>query len=296
VKKILFISSGPIEWGSSRLRCFWVAEQMKESGVIISGNGVDIPSGFDAYVFQKIFDYPAARAIVDAGALVFWDLCDPLHWFSPQAARDALSVVHAVTTSSENLTEDFIMWADKQGFIPQTYTIPDRMNMKHYTKQRKHGEANPVRFIWFGLGVNRPSLFGTLACLSRLKANGYPVELTIYDDMPGRTFADDIPVYQLGWNLNTEVDVISAHDIALLPPYPGAWGEVKSNNKKLTALACGLPYVDGFHYDQLENLVKSADARKALHRVQKKHFEQEKYFDISASARDWQEVIADVQQ
>jgi len=63
------------------------------------------------------------------------------------------------------------------------------------------------------------------------------------------------------WKLDEEVEVLASHDIALLPPYPGPWGSVKSNNKTLTAWACALPVIDGGDYGIMSHLCQNPTAR-----------------------------------
>jgi hypothetical protein len=100
---------------------------------------------------------------------------------------------------------------------------------------------------------NRMAIWGAVPNLERLVASGYPIELTVCDDRPDVEWqiTQAFPMYNVRWSLEKENQILSNHDIALLPPYPGPWGQVKSNNKKLTAYACGLPAVSGFDYDEL---------------------------------------------
>ena len=98
--------------------------------------------------------------------------------------------------------------------------------------------------------------------------------LTTLDDVGDRMIMFNPPfeIKRLRFNLETEADVLKEHDLAILPPYPGPWGNCKSNNKKLTAGACGLASTNGMSYLELLNMVENADAR-------------------DRSARSWREVV-----
>jgi len=252
--KILFISAGPIEWGSSRMRVYWVAEAVRERGhdvnVEMFDTVADSPYPLlnpDVYIWQKLVNLDIVKATPNARH--YWDVCDPAWWWQPAQCREIADLMTGVVASSMALAEDYNKWHRRE----MAYCIPDRLKLSHFHTQRKHQDVSPVRLIWFGVAVNRIALYGALANLERLVANGYKIELTVFDNRPDirLDFTDAFPIYHVQWSLMNEVDVLSSHDVAILPPYPGAWGKVKSNNRTLTAWACGLPVVTGFDYDDL---------------------------------------------
>lgn len=199
-----------------------------------------------------------------------WDVCDPAWWWNPGQSRAVADAVDAVVCSSAALASDFDGWyksadaPDINSALP-VVTIPDRLDLLQFPSCRSHESRRPARLIWFGVAVNRIALLSALANLERLVANGNQIELTIFDDRPDQPWlmTDDFPIYHVQWSVTHENQVLSNHDIALLPPYPGPWGRVKSNNKSLTAWACGLPVATGDNYSTLRELVRSYHARRA---------------------------------
>ena len=168
----------------------------------------------------------------------------------------------------------------------EAHVIPDRLKLAHYNKQRQHADVDPVRFIWFGSAQNRGALTAGFVTLSRLQADGFNVELTIMDDRPDLPlgYGPSCPVYFVRWQLDKEVEVIANHDIALLPPYPGEWGKVKSNNKVLAAWACGLPVETTHDYGPAYEMTFNPLWRDiAEHR--------RKLEDVSQSAADWEALL-----
>jgi hypothetical protein len=282
--KTLFVASGPVSWASARMRCHWPAKYMDDAQVVTGGehNAIDAQN----VIFQKVFDGDYARIQRRLGRKTYWDVCDPAWWWSSDACRVIIQHVDGVVCSSEALREDFDRWS--LGMVP-SYCIPDRLELAHFPLQRQHTDTTPVRLIWFGLAVNRFALLGALANLERLSCNGHQIALTILDDRPDQPWTNPhFPVYHAQWSLEKENEILSSHDLAILPPYPGPWGAVKSNNKRLTAWACGLSVTDGFDYERLETTMDIYARR--LGSDAGRHIVEEEY-TADLSARDWEAIL-----
>jgi len=274
----VFILPGSEKWASSRIRGFWPARYLKKSRCLINQG---VPQS-EVYIWAKVFDLSKLQALP---GLHFWDVCDPSWWFKPQEIRPALQYFDGFVASNEGLRQEFENWSGCK-----CHLIPDRLELSHYPRRKVHNYADPVRLIWYGAYQNRMSLFGALANIERLRANGYNVELTIFDDRPQEALTMlTAPVYHISWELEKENEIIASHDIALLPKYPGAWGKVKSNNKVLTAWACGLPATDGEDYEWMSNLCAQSALRQqeADRRIE----ELKSNYDIRQSAEDWAKLI-----
>jgi hypothetical protein len=284
--KVCFIACGPISWASARLRCHWPARYIKDAAVVEYNAKNDYPDA-DAYVWQKRINQKAMREQRAAGKRVYLDMCDPTWWWEPKLTAEVLAECDAVVCSSPALRFDLAQ------FSPQTQAvcIPDRMELSHFLRTRTHAEVTPLRLIWFGLHFNRVSLFGAIANLERLAANGHAIELTIFDDRPDviLNYTDAFPVYNTEWSVERENEVIAAHDIAVLPPYPGAWGKVKSNNKQLTAWACGLPTTTAEEYFALETMASDVLTRQMISRAGLASLKHD--WDVRQSAAEWESLL-----
>lgn len=296
---ICFITAGPIEWASSRMRAHWVAEALDERGhdcyiYRASDKIPGDPEMFDAFIWQKTVNLELIRKLPDARH--YWDVCDPSWWWQPNECREIAQHMTGVVASSEALADDFNEWANGiniRGMYrwPDVHTIPDRLKLSHFHTQRQHGDVSPVRLIWFGIAANRVALWGAKANLERLVANGHKIELTVFDERPDIPFrfSDAFPIYHVKWSLSKEVEVLASHDIALLPPYPGAWGEVKSDNKAITAGGCGLPVTAGMEYAAMEYLATSPQTRKNTgNRFRRMANER----DVAQSAAEWEALLS----
>jgi hypothetical protein len=98
-------------------------------------------------------------------------------WFSPNQMNEIVKHSTGAVFSSRNLQADFKEWHKESGY--RTETIPDRLRKEHFTIKRNHAPTVPVRFIWFGMHVNRLTIPGGMTNVLRLKSHGVNVELTI---------------------------------------------------------------------------------------------------------------------
>ncbi|MBU2249089.1 MAG: hypothetical protein KKD77_20245 [Gammaproteobacteria bacterium] len=277
----VFITPPDTRWASTRFRGEWPAEAI--GGATVAKFDQPISQN-DVYIWIKLCDTNRLQTLP---GMHIWDLCDPTWWFNPDDARRALPLFKAIVCSCEGLAEDLRQWSG----LENVYCIPDRVKIGHYNEKRQHREVEPVRFIWFGAYQNRMTLFGAFTNLERLAANHYPIELTIVDDRPDQVWQfQHFPCYHLPWNLEKEARTIAAHDIALLPSYPGAWGKVKSNNKELSAWACGLPTTTGEDWEEMVRLVSDAQLRQSLADENLETLLRD--YSILQSAQEWVNLIA----
>lgn len=285
--KICFIAAGPYSWGSSRFRCYWVAKHLGAS--VVTREEVEktarVPIA-DVYVLQKIGLHEQQGLWLKEGKQVWLDHCDPMWWFSPKEMRRQIEHCTGVVCSNPALVSDFTAWSGRQAVC-----IPDRMDLEHYDQTREHRESRPVRLIWFGGALNRVGLAAAWANLGRLTANDYDIELTIMDDRPSETldWGTEVRVYHVPFSVQHEPEILASHDIAVLPPYPGPWGRVKSNNRTLSAWACGLPVTTGEDYAELEALVQSAELRARLGAAGRRDVEQ--MWRVEQSAAEWRSLL-----
>jgi hypothetical protein len=283
---VCFITAGPMEWASSRIRAYWVAEQMDGAQVITYDNAQrnGLPAA-GAYIWQKRADVALIQQA--ASARHFWDVCDPSWWWAPALCREIAAAVDGVVAATDALARDFYDWS---GISPRV--IRDRIKAEAYPIKRQHTDGGPVRFIWYGVALNRVALAAGTHFLERLVANGYPIELTVMDNQPEQVLHSPyFPIYHTRWSLARENAVIAAHDIAILPPYPGPHGPLKSNNKKLVAWACGVPTTEGEHYPHLERLVQSAEARARSAKTAAFAPTMAGDYEPGRSARQWEAVV-----
>ena len=281
-----FILPGPDHWASSRIRGIWPAKFMPDATTAVIGS--KLPEA-DTYIWVKSFNPDLVRQYKQVGKRNYLDFCDPAWWWAPSQIRHALDDVDHVICSCQAIANDF-----QQEFDYKPLIIRDRMWLPHFDKQHTHkpiDRGQPVRFIWYGGGQNRHSLLGAMGYFERLVSNGVQISLTIMDDKPREYWeiTDLFPVSNIKWELAKEVEVIAAHDIAMLPPYPGPWGRLKTNNKALHAWACNVAVSDGMDWPYLWQLATSTEFRTHAAAAGRRMVETD--YNVEQSAAEWLEVL-----
>ena len=261
--KLLFVVPGPIQWATSRFRAYWIQPHTPDSEIVLfseiselAGDRLrDALAPFDYVIWLKQCPIRLLKGNIKNGQKHWWDVTDPMWWFSPQWSSEIAEFVDGTIVSSRGLGEDFNLWKPTKAKLSKR--IDDHMNLDHYNIVKQHANDGPAKLIWFGLGINRFSLAAALPYLSRAWANGWKFSLTIMDNYNNDSWAKmvDFPIEHVRYDLDTEVEILAAHDIAVLPKYPGPWGGCKSINKRLTAYATGLPVVDGNDYHSILKLI-----------------------------------------
>ena len=293
MNSVCFVTMGPVEWGSSRMRAYWPARYIPDAIVVTMaevGQG-NLPDAA-AYVFQKVVAPALAAKLRAMGRIVFWDVCDPSWWFDTQAAIEAVNNVDGIVASSEPLAADLQEWKAMHNTEPVGVTvIPDRVELSHFAPPLRYVPGEPVKLIWYGIAANRIALFAAVVNLMRWRGDGHDISLTIFDDAPDRRFPDldaIMPVTYKRWTLDTEAETLAAHHIALLPPYPGPWGRVKSNNRTVTGWAAGLQVITGESYHALTGAIREMEAghdQRGLVAA---------YYNVEQSAQEWMDLINDL--
>lgn len=287
---ISILCNGPRAWASSRLRGYWYADEAPTKfNAFEPGAFLDGLEDSETVVFQKRqepIDYERARRLKSEGRKIIYDLTDPMWLFNPPGTRAMMTVADCITTSNAGLAIQIADMPEAAG--KEVVCIPDRMPPSFHPTVAEHGERERLVFVWFGAGNNRWTIASGLQLLGFL-AYHVPLELRVIDDHPEIKLAqEDMPhgnIEMVTWKLETfHANLVSA-DIAFLPPHPGPWGMMKSNNKTVTAWWAGLPVVDGWDLDDMRTLALDADKRAEVGRDNRKAAED--LYDIKDSVQEW---------
>lgn len=280
--KILFVVPGPIQWATSRFRAYWIQPHVPGSEIVLFSELAELTGDklrevlepFDCVLWLKQCPIHALKDNVKEGQKHWWDVTDPMWWFSPQWAEEIALFVDGTIVSSQGLGENFNIWKPSQAKLAKR--IDDHMNLDHYNVVREHTNDNEAKIIWFGLNANRFTLLGATPFLTRAWANGWKFSLTIMDNAPANDWSQmfEFPVKHVAFDLETEAGVLGSHDIAVLPKHPGPWGKCKSTNKNLTAYAAGLPVIVGDDYHRILELIDKPEKRQQAGDMNRKMVEE----------------------
>ena len=277
--KVLFVVPGPIQWATSRFRAYWIQPHIPDSEIVLFSELSEL-AGDKLHEALEPFDHviwlkqcPIHELKKREGQKHWWDVTDPMWWFSPKWSEEIALFVDGTIVSSQGLGENFNIWKPSRAKLAKR--IDDHMNLDHYNVVREHTNEGIARLIWFGLNANRFTLLGATPFLSRAWANGWKFSLTIMDNEPTNDWSRmfEFPVIHTPFDLETEAEILGAHDIAVLPKYPGPWGKCKSINKNITAYAAGLPVVTGDDYPRILELIDMPDQRQKVGDMNRKMVE-----------------------
>lgn len=264
--------------GSSRIRGNWLVKNWPGGEAELFRIGRQ----YDAVIFQKAYHAEFMRAF--DGIKVF-DICDP-DWLDGKPVKEVVELCDAVTTSTEALAEYLRGITDK----PVT-CVPDRLDLAEHQARKVHeGKARGV--AWFGYHHNHVVIDQALGTLKRLG-----LTLTVVSDMPYFPQAriegidDDwikANVRNVKYDYATLNDeLVASSDMVINPRIESGRFKFKSNNKTLTAWACGLPVAaDG---DEMERYL-DPDARKL--EAERRIGEVARDWDVSLSVAAYREIIA----
>ncbi len=295
---ILFIPTGPIEWNTPRLRCFWLTEAWDEAETW-DGTGEswdEILSDVKVLVVQQKFWRPELDALYtkaqEKDIPIIWDTCDPTWWWSPATVAIAQKADFIVTS-----TDGLANLARKELNKP-AICIPDRHKISAYAV-KEHRETDCPILLWHGWRATHASLWNCSAELAKLAAMGMKFKVMIVDDK-----GEIVPEAFTTWNWAQAIDIelmkweypdffekqLIKADIGLVPAYPGVWSEYKSNNKEVAFWCCGIPTTKGDDIQQMIQLMQNWELRKYVGQTYREIAIRD--WAIEKSAEEWKRLIS----
>lgn len=261
---------------SARIRAEWVAKYWDGAEVY---DGTQSATEYEVLVFQKCYLTATAQRFAQYGDVRVADICDP-EFLDPRKVTRLhahLDRMDAVVVPTEPLAEWFRRW------LP-TCVIPDRLDLEAH--ELRTGDEEPyfpgeVGLVWLGGWQNYATLETMLPIITTA---GLPL-VTIADQLyPGLPFVRWEGVEQAN-------EWIKRFDILLNPQPPGSPWKYKSNNKTLTAWACGVPVAHDVR-ELYELLDLTPEERFAL--GQERRREVEERWDVRLSVEQWKRVLEEV--
>lgn len=291
--RVLMCPEGPLSWGSSRLRVYWVAEKWDEAELLLSLDEKPDLDGVEVLITQhktlkKPWDefYKLCRS---KGIKIVHDVCDPMFLFLPEAEAMA-EHVDIIVASNDELANLY-----RESLRLPTLCIPDRHKVEAYTV-KEHAETDCPILMWHGMALNRASLWNCAAELAHLWAAGFKFKVVVVDNAP-----DVIPhmlrlvephlVGTIPWQLESFYkEVLPTADVGLVPAFPGWWGTVKSSNKEVAFWMAGVPTVKGDDVPQLVRLLRDWELRATLGRELREMAVDR--WAVERSVEDWQRLVS----
>lgn len=244
--RIVMLSAGNIYAASSRLRCFFLGQKLKELGSEVWIN--EAPAQTDIVFVQKRIDAQILNYVSIAkqrGAIIIYDLDDygpALAWLNidPEIERRFLSLCDMITTDTQARC-DYLSSDPKYKGVGAKRVIPDPIDyMLDPRSKPVQMRTHAWRGAWFGNDVNIISAAPYLQMLPGVSA------LAAFDVFTNAAslmkIKEKFPTFGYhAWALETFVHNLSTYDFTMLIHNQDVEGEQKSNNKMLVSLALGIP-------------------------------------------------------
>jgi glycosyl transferase family 1 len=263
---------------SVRLRCLNPLRELQSRGYPVELFDPAAARDYSAVVYSKLYDarsHREATALREAGVRIVLDMCDN-HFYNPSGLpllqragedlRRMMEVAHEFVASTHAMAEVL----QEESPLPRPITvigdaiedeIIDRGSCVSATwhrwrldqlRARLDRVAGASHLVWFGVHGG-PSGEHGLGDLAKRRdtlmtvAEEFPLTLTVISNSRRafrRLFADwRLPVFYLDWHPATFHNALRAHQVAVIPIGVNPFTRCKSNNRVVTALACGLGVV-----------------------------------------------------
>jgi len=284
---------GPIEWGSSRIRVYWVSESWDDAELLLGLEEEPDLADTRVVITQHKSLRPHGwrefyRLCRSRGIRVVADVCDPMWFFMPQGLA-LMQEVDMIVASNDGLAKQA-----RQDLGLPTMCIPDRHKIEAYTV-KEHKETDCPILLWHGTAWNRAALWNCVIELNQLWAAGYNFKVVLVDQMPNAgTFLGALSPYsqveRIEWKLDTFYsEVLPSADIGLVPGFPGKWGTLKSNNKEVCFWVAGVPTVKGDNLPHLARLIEDWGLRAELGAEMREVAVRD--WGIERSVADWSDLV-----
>ena len=248
--RISMLPAGDINAASSRLRCFFLGEQLSKLGVEVLINRHS--EAADILFVQKRITketLDAALRVKENGGLVIYDIDDygpALEWLriDPNIERLFLKLCDALIVDTPTRLEVFSDDPKYVG-IRDKYVLADPVDYIPWRSQSNQAISGdrPPRGAWFGNAVN---LAPAVPFIRELMSHG---AVSGFDAITGQRQLEQLSrqfpmIGYKPWELKTFAATLQSYEFTVLIHDSNIEGVQKSNNKMLAAMALGvLPFV-----------------------------------------------------
>jgi len=261
--KILFFLRYSRDQASSRVRGFYVAEELKKKGIdydIICGYGKKVYAKFllkfmnyDIIYFQKLYtgiDIKLNKLARFMGKKTIFDIDDApggvsLNSTAEEMAIQMMKYSSAVIVGSHKLLD----FAKK--FNRFTYLIPSSINLDYYKPRREKKDKDYITLGWIGNGINyKKDLLILIKPLEKI-GRKYKIKLIIVGALGQKEIYESFDkikkvkvevIDSIDWPDPMAVPaVIDDFDIGLYPLLNNDYNQYKCGFKALEYMAMGVP-------------------------------------------------------
>jgi len=258
--------------GSSRIRARWVWKYWDEADEWMIGEKTDV------IIFQKVY---TKTLIYQFDCIKIFDICDP-DWLEPRPVFETIRQCDAVSCATQPLVDYIKKFVKDKPVV----LIPDRVDLEEHKPVKKKHEGRAKSVIWFGYSHNFPYLPKTFDYLLE-----HGLHLTIVADK-NLMFPKQYESLRHSFRKYEYPEIhqeIIKNDIVLLPAGTDIRAQYKSNNKKLTSWALGMPVATT--PEELERFL-DPDERNKEAKMRMKYVK--KHYDVRKSVGEYKQLVSEI--
>lgn len=266
--------------GSTRFRVESLIKHWPEADIYKFGENPDV------MIFQKVYARDDYMFPVNFKNKKILDICDP-DWLSGVNIKLTVDAMDAVVVPTQPMKDFIAQLTDKPIKI-----IKDRFEMDFPHPKRHTGK--PISLVWFGYRQNSELL---KPIMKTIYDGGYSLTVISNDDPvawrwlpPGKSekFKKDRYTFK-GFKWETVYDIISQHDLCILPKGGRPQDVFKSENRTIQSILCGVPVAsDAEEFDKLQD---PDEHNKVIKTLRPKYLEE---YDVINSVKEYQELIKEI--
>lgn len=275
---------------STRIRVTW---PLKYLNAIVSESFDELVT-CNVVVFQTRYsqqDVRLAKTLKLSNVRIIFDNTDP-HWLKEYQREDVnfvnmVELADIVTLPTEGLVETF----KKLYSYKQTFIIKDRLDLNIYNKVKKHVDKKSYKILWHGSHGNLNSIDLARVDLEKLGLEFDITLVCIFDGITQHSVKpfQNVTVIPVEWTNQNVIDELLKSDVSINPRYDN-WKSYKSNNKTITAWACGIPCTERDFYDGIKKYLSNTDLRNEEAKTQRAIIEKD--YDVKLTAKEWTDCVS----
>jgi len=261
--KILFFLRYSRDQASSRVRGFYIAEEIKKRGIdcdIIFGYGKKVYANFllkfinyDIIYFQKRYtgiDLKLNKLARFMGKKTIFDIDDAPGGVSLNSTAEEIAI-QMMKYSSAVIVGSYKLLDFAKKFNRFTYLIPSSINLDYYKPKKEKKDKDCIKLGWIGNGINyKNDLLILIKPLEKIGGK-YKIKLTIVGALGQKEIYESFGkikkvkveiIDSIDWaNPMAVPAAINDFDIGLYPLLNNTYNQYKCGFKALEYMAMGVP-------------------------------------------------------
>lgn len=272
---------------SCRIRGHWLADNWDELDDIFypdyfkqeyhdffrTENQMELLKDYDVVILHKAYEYRLAEQLKLAGKKLIMDLSDPDYLLGFSTIGRAGMCLMTMNYCDAVVVNSVSMMSDLYGYGKPVFFIPDRIDFKKISAQKKEHREKIEEIVWFGHSDNFLSIKPYVSEITK----NYRLRIIADKPIDGCEFTPYDP--------DTICQEIIKSDLIILGDKLSRY---KSNNRVVLSWALGMPVIN------LPKEIKSVEKKEQREDLVSSCLELVKDFDIKKSVEEYKDLLTKI--